>query len=230
MKEFYTRAGVTFSCSTVIYHGVNLSGHGDDQYTDRLSFLNQRELRLLFAGRIVELKGVHTAVKALPAVIRALPELRIKLTLLGAMEDQEYIIRLKEVIRKFDLSAYVEFLPPVKESKLFELFQKYDLYLFPSLYEPFSLTLIHALASGIPTISSDAGGNKEIVRHQETGLLFSKGNSVELSNAIVELARNPKLREFISYSARKTADNYTFERMVDQIADYLGNENFSHIL
>jgi len=223
MKELYTQAGITFSSSTVIYHGVNLIDPEDDQYADRLCLLNRRELRLLFAGRVVELKGAHTVIEALPSVIRALPELRVKLTVLGERQDQEYVKRLKELIRKLDVSAHVEFRPPVSELELFKLFQMHDLYLFPSLYEPFSLTLIHALYSGIPTIASDAGGNKEIVHSGETGLLFSAGNALELSNAVVKLVRNPEVRGALSHSARKVARNYTFERMVKQIEGYLGS-------
>jgi glycosyltransferase involved in cell wall biosynthesis len=223
MKELYTQAGILFSSSTVIYHGVNLIDPDNDQYADRFSLLYRGELRLLFAGRIVELKGAHTVIEALPSVIRALPELHVKLTVLGERQDQEYVKRLKELIQKLDLSANVELRPPVSELELFKLFQMHDLYLFPSLYEPFSLTLIHALHSGIPTISSNAGGNKEIVHHGETGLLFRAGNALELSNAVVKLIRNPGVRGAISHSARKVARDYTFERMVKQIEGYLGS-------
>ena len=68
--------------------------------------------------------------------------------------------------------------PPYPDS-LPELFEEHDIYVFPSLYEPFSLTLIHALACGIPTAASRVGGNVEIVRDGVSGVLFKKGDPAD---------------------------------------------------
>lgn len=221
IKDLHADAGIRFDDSRIIYHGVNLERREGSEYADRASLRDPNELRLLFAGRIVDVKGVHTAIDALPLVIDRLPELRVKLTVVGDARDERYSARLNALLQDNGVSAHVEFLPSISESRLFELFQEHDIYLFPSLYEPFSLTLIHALDAGIPTISSDAGGNKEIVFHRNTGMLFPKGNASKLADAVVELARDPQLRVALSRSARKTAQNYTFERMVDQIETYL---------
>jgi glycosyltransferase involved in cell wall biosynthesis len=221
MQELYTEAGLRFAGSTIIHNGVHLDCCEGDTFTDRKSLLRHGELRLLIAGRIVDMKGVHTAIQALPHVISALPGFRIKLTILGEGQDRQYLKQLNDLIHDLDISDHVEFMSPVSEGELFAFFQKYDLYLFPSLYEPFSLTLIHALASGIPTIASDAGGNKEIVHHRKTGLLFAKGNAMKLSDAIVELVRNSEMRVSISLAARQLARDYTFEKMVSRIEDYI---------
>ena len=109
------------------------------------------------------MKGVHTILEALPEIIRGLPKTEVRLTVLGDCRDRQYVERLEGMIQRLDLGGKVEFLPPIPESDLFGLFQDNDIFLFPSLYEPFSLTLIHAMASGIPTVASDVGGNKEIV-------------------------------------------------------------------
>ncbi len=111
----------------------------------------------------------------------------------------------------------MQFAPPVEECELFSLFQRHDIYVFPSLYEPFSLTLIHALAAGIPTVASDAGGNTEIVRHRRTGMLFPKGNSAALVHEVEALLRNGDLRQSVSNAARKVASKFTFVRMIDGI-------------
>jgi glycosyltransferase involved in cell wall biosynthesis len=221
MRSLYTEAGCSFSDATVIYHGVNFGRNGNTQFVDRSTSLTPGELHLLFAGRVVDIKGVHTAIGALPLVIRALPDYRVTLTLLGDSQDQQYVQRLQSLVREYGLSHAVVFAPAVREGELFDLFQRYDIYLFPSLYEPFSLTLIHALGAGIPTVASDIGGNVEIVRHRETGLLFPKGDAAALAAAVVDLGRDSALRCSVSRSAHQAARDYTFERMVTQVEQYL---------
>jgi glycosyltransferase involved in cell wall biosynthesis len=101
------------------------------------------------------------------------------------------------------------------------LFNEYDIYLFPSLYEPFSLTLIHALALGIPTIASNTGGNPEIVTNEESGLLFAKGDAADLARAITALALDGARRARLAAGGQRAASAFTFERMVGEMAAFL---------
>jgi glycosyltransferase involved in cell wall biosynthesis len=125
------------------------------------------------------------------------------------------------MIQGLDLAGVVEFHPAVQESHLFGVFHAHDIFLFPSLYEPFSLTLIHALASGIPVVASDVGGNKEIVFPGRTGLLFSRGDALSLAKAVLDLAGKPTLRQALAVAARKASREFTFQTMVQQVEAYL---------
>ena len=109
----------------------------------------------------------------------------------------------------------------VPEAGLPALFAAHDIYLFPSLYEPFSLTLIHALACGIPTIASRAGGNPEIVEDGETGLLFRQGDAAELARAIGRMVREPRLRARVALQGRAAGRRFTFRRMADGMESFL---------
>lgn len=222
MRDLYTQANFQFENDIVIYHGINLPESREKQFTVRNRLINAEELRLLVAGRIVELKGVHTAINALPLILKMLPSLKVKLTIVGEDQDGAYVKRIHDLINKLQLSDSVEFSRPVAEDALFDLFQCHDIYLFPSLYEPFSLTLIHALNAGIPTIVSDAGGNPEIVYHEQTGLLFPKDNAPKLAKAVLRLVKDHNLRQEISANARRISQNYTFNRMLKEIEQCLG--------
>jgi len=145
----------------------------------------------------------------------------VRLTILGDAQDAAYKRRLDSLIDATGTADRIEFRSPVAEGELFDLFQEHDIYLFPSLYEPFSLTLIYALAAGIPTIASDAGGNVEIIHHRRTGLLFRKGDAQGLGAAIRILLKEPKLRQSLSIEARRVAHEFSFERMVREMALYL---------
>jgi glycosyltransferase involved in cell wall biosynthesis len=118
-------------------------------------------------------------------------------------------------------AAEIDMRPVVAEAELPALFDAHDIYLFPSLYEPFSLTLIHALACGIPTIASRAGGNPEIVRDGESGLLFNKRNAAELARAITRLATDSTLRARLAVEGQKAGRQFTFERMAGEMERFL---------
>lgn len=220
MERLYQDAGFRFSGNTVIYHGIKGSPHSGE-IPVRESLCRQGELRLLFAGRVVEIKGVHTTLEALPRIVAAMPDLRVRLTILGDRLDPAYERRLSDLVTRLGVSDRVDFIPAVAESKLNELFAKHDIYLFPSLYEPFSLTLIHALRAGIPAVVSDAGGNVEIVEHRQTGMIFRRGDPRSLADKVVELARDSRLRARIARSGAAKGARYTFASMIDQVEKYL---------
>jgi glycosyltransferase involved in cell wall biosynthesis len=221
VRLFYAAAGIRFRDSTVIHNGVRLPEMPPESFADRAQLVNAIELRLLIAGRVVDLKGVHTAIEALSLLEVTRHRPRVRLTVLGDRRDKKYNQYLTELITATGTASFVTFAEPIPESRLFDLFQNHDIYLFPSLYEPFSLTLIHALAAGIPTIASDVGGNLEIVQDGENGLLFHKGDAEDLARAIRTLAEQPVLRQAISKEARRAARDFTFARMVREMTHYL---------
>jgi glycogen(starch) synthase len=221
MRDLYTEAGFRFEHNTVIYHGVNLSEHSPADFVDRRRLIQQGELGLLVAGRIVEIKGVHTAIAALLPISHMLPNMKVRLTVLGNDQDRPYMQKLSSQIAQLGVTNMIDFAMPVAESELFKLFQSYDIYLFPSLYEPFSLTLIHALNAGIPTVASNAGGNPEIVHHMQTGMLFPKSHSQELAKAVVKLALDDSLRQAVSENAQNVTYRYTFGHMLGEVEHLL---------
>jgi glycogen(starch) synthase len=220
VRTLHHVAGFRFAREEVIHNGVHQTPRAASLYRDRRYPVAAGELRLLFAGRLVDLKGVHTAVQALK-LINQLQADAVRLTIVGDTKDAAYQAQLQEEIGRAGIADQIAMRETVPQDALFDLFQAHDIYLFPSLYEPFSLTLIHALADGIPTVASDAGGNVEIVRHQETGMLFSKGNADGLARAVVALASNPDLRARIAQRGREVAAGFTFDRMVTQMEQFL---------
>lgn len=216
MAELYRQGGLSFARQAIVYHGIS-AGPPPTVPPAREQLRRPGELNLLFAGRLVEIKGVHTALAALPAIIRALPELRVRLTIVGDDRDRDYRERLHAACGRPELAGVVTFRPPVAEAALPALFDDHDIYLFPSLYEPFSLTLIHALRAGIPTVAAAAGGNPEIVHHRQTGRLFTPGDPRSLADQVVALARDGARRRRLAARAAEHAATYTFERMVDEL-------------
>lgn len=219
VQELYADAGITFGASRVAHNGVRpLARPGSAPVRSRQP--GPDAARLLFAGRLVDLKGAHVMVEAMPLLHRA-GAAGCTLTIVGDTRDAAYVETLRAAIRSSPCADRIELRPPVREEDLLQLFAEHDIYVFPSLYEPFSLTLIHALASGIPTAASDAGGNVEIVRDGVTGVVFRKGDPADLAEAVLRLLRDPGLRSRVSEAGRAAAAEFTFDRMVGGMEAFL---------
>ena len=218
MRQLYRDAGFRFQGGDAIcYHRVRFLHSPDIIRDSRSELRSHSEVKLLFAGRVVNIKGVHTAIEAVHEVQKHYANKRVLLTIVGDTQDQSYFGELERLIDSLGMRDSILFQPAVAEENLFDLFQQHDIYLFPSLYEPFSLTLILALESGIPTIASDAGGNVEIIHNGKTGLIFRAGDGVDLANKICSLAENGTLRDKISRTAVAHAAEFTFNNMISRI-------------
>lgn len=220
MRDYYAAGGIRFARNRVVHNGVALPEHAPAP--DRAALVRQGVLRLLFAGRLVDLKGADIAVAALPLLDpAALGVRRVVLTVVGDAQDAAYLQRFRAAVAASGRAADIELQPPVPEAGLPALFAAHDIYLFPSLYEPFSLTLIHALACGIPTIASRVGGNPEIVADGETGLLVPRGDAAALARAVARLAQDPALRARVARQGAEAARRFTFRRMADGMESFL---------
>jgi glycosyltransferase involved in cell wall biosynthesis len=222
MRDFYAAGGSHFRTHRVIHNGVRQAVRGPGTVPDRTRTVRAGTLRLLFAGRLVDLKGADTAVEALALLDPlAIGVERVTLTVVGDSQDTVYMTRFAEIVEQSGKSELIERHPTVREDELPALFDVHDIYLFPSRYEPFSLTLIHALACGIPTIASRVGGNVEIIQDGESGLLFEKGSAEDLARAITRLAADAALRARLSAGGQSAGSRFTFGRMVGDMEQFL---------
>jgi glycosyltransferase involved in cell wall biosynthesis len=215
MKSLYLNAGFKFSLnSKICHHGVQINNVPHNQYSSRLSFYNTDKINILIAGRIVHIKGIHVAIKAIARLINQKGYKNLSLSIVGDATDKEYFHEINELTLIHGIKDYVFFKPAVKEGELFQLFQEFDIYLFPSLYEPFSLTLILALDSGIPTIASNIGGNIELIQNYKSGLLFESNNVIDLASKIELLVLNNNLRNNISRNGILRSKQFSFKSML----------------
>ena len=222
MRDFYAAAGLRFARDVVIHNGVNLAPELDGPRVRPVRPPGD-PVRLLFAGRVVEIKGAHTAVEALGRLRREVPGVDWRLTLLGDSRDRPYLDRLKAIAAEDGTRGSIDFVERVAPSELVGLFDAHDIYLFPSYYEPFSLTLIHALAAGIPTVASATGGNVEIVSEGETGLLFTKGDAADLARSVVRLQADPALAQRVGAAGAQVARRYSTEAMIAAMEAHLAS-------
>lgn len=153
---------------------------------------NSETPTVLFAGRLVEDKGVHVLLDAMKLLEEQ--DVRIQAQIVGSSgfgvaEETAYIRRLKA-----NSPATVKFFPYRTGVALGDLFREADIFCAPSICEEaFGLVNVEALASGLPVVSTDRGGIKEIFV-AGGGILVESGSAVQLAAALRQLAQDPALR------------------------------------
>jgi len=149
---------------------------------------------ILFVGRLEPIKGVDILLDALVG----LRDVKCVIVGKGSMED-----RLKERILELQLQDTVMLCGLLHQKKVFKLMEKSDLLVLPSYSEYSPNVLIEAAAIGTPIIASAIQGNKSLIKHGKTGLLFRKGDAKDLQKKISFIQENPKVREILRKAAKE---------------------------
>jgi glycogen synthase len=157
----------------------------------RLQFAAPEEKLVLLVGRLVYEKGFQLALDALPGVIERVGKVRFLVAGSGTHEAE-----LKAQAQELGLSEQGVFLGWIGDDVLHSLYRISDLCVVPSIYEPFGLVALEAMASGCPCIVADTGGLREVVPAGErVGLRFNGGDAEHLGVMIERLLVDEELRE-----------------------------------
>ncbi|HEY3828307.1 MAG TPA: glycosyltransferase family 4 protein [Solirubrobacteraceae bacterium] len=157
----------------------------------RAEFATPQEQLVLLVGRLVYEKGFQLALDALPAVIERVGGVRFLVAGSGTHEHE-----LKAQASQLGLDAHGSFLGWIGDDALHSLYRIADLCVVPSLYEPFGLVALEAMASGCPCIVADTGGLREVVpAGDRVGLRFNGGDAAHLGVMIERLLTDGELRD-----------------------------------
>ncbi len=163
----------------------------DDLQTLRQKFAAPDEQLVLLVGRLVYEKGFQLALDALPGVIERVGNVRFLVAGSGTHEGE-----LKAQAERLGLNDQGVFLGWIGDDALHSLYRIADLCVVPSIYEPFGLVALEAMASGCPCIVADTGGLREVVPSGErVGLRFNGGDAEHLGVMIERLLVDSELRD-----------------------------------
>ena len=163
----------------------------DDLETLRSRFAAPDEKLVILVGRLVYEKGFQLALEALPPIIERVGKVRFLVAGSGTHEEE-----LKAQAEQLGLMEHGTFLGWIGDDVLHSLYRIADLCVVPSLYEPFGLVALEAMASGCPCIVADTGGLREVVPAGErVGLRFNGGDADHLGVMIERMLTDDELRE-----------------------------------
>jgi glycogen synthase len=156
----------------------------------RGQFAAPHERLVLLVGRLVYEKGFQLALEALPGLIERLGGVRFLVAGSGTHEAS-----LREQATALGLDEHGTFLGWIGDDVLHSLYRIADLCVVPSIYEPFGLVALEAMASGCPCIVADTGGLREVVPHEEVGLRFRSRDPDSLAAMVERVLTDAELRE-----------------------------------
>jgi len=166
--------------------------------------------RLLCVARLVKRKGLEDllAVLARPGVTDC------RLTIVG---DGRLRSRLEAHARELGVADRVQFTGRLHGDELARCYQQAECFVLPSIAESCSMSLLEAMASGLPVVATRTGGNPEIVEDGVNGRLFTRGDVDELAAALVWMLESSERRRQISAANReKMCNRYTWQHVVTE--------------
>ncbi|MBU8582988.1 MULTISPECIES: glycosyltransferase family 4 protein [Bacillus] len=173
---------------------------------------------ILFTGRMIENKGIHHLIESL-----ALLKNRRDDWVCWLAGEGEKLAGLRIQSEQQGIDDNVEFLRNRKDVPY--LLSLADIYVLPSLLDNQPLSLIEAQIAGVPAIVSDAGGLPEMVEHEVTGLIVSKGDVNALANSLERLLEDDDFRNQLGNNAREFArKHWDMDEAVTRVLDIYQNE------
>lgn len=112
--------------------------------------------------------------------------------------------------------------------RLIDIYKSADAFVLPSRIETFGIVLVEAMAAGLPVITTDAPGCRDVVRAEQDGIVVPVGDVAALSAAILNVAGSPALRDLLSKAARRRADDFSWDTIVDQYIALYGRLIAAH--
>jgi len=199
----------------MVPNGVNFAAYAKAEKEDLSQFRNRfalpQEKIVLFVGRLVFEKGAHVLVSAVPKVLEKL-DAKFVIVGNGYMKDQ-----LSDLVRGMGIAHKVMFTGFVDDETLRKLQKCADVSVVPSLFEPFGIVALEAMAAGSPVVVSDTGGLSEIVNHDVDGVKVYAGNPDSLAWGITRVLTDEGFANRLRTNAhKKVQEKYNWDTIAQQ--------------
>ena len=214
LKEATEQAGFRVSHAEVIYPGI-----ATQQFVGEMKPASVPATKFLLVARMDAKSGVLTALKALEAACAH--QLKGSLSIYGR-GDSDYIAQVRSYIALHKLP--VEFLPVSNINReLPAVYRRHDALLHTCEWnEPFSLTPLEAMASGLPVIGTQIGGVGELLRQGENAFTYPPGDVEALAARLQEVQAQPELRcRIVEAAQQEILSKYNETAVADRIDNYL---------
>jgi len=222
--QYMQREGVDFfgtpaDKTDVIPNGVDptpfIKARQEDLTAFRSRFALPHEKIVYSVGRIVREKGIETLVRSAPQVLAQTPEAKFVIAGKGPELD-----RLRWLVGDMGLASKVMLLGFISDEDRNRLFAVADCAVFPSLYEPFGIVALEAMAARVPVVVSEMGGLREVVEHAETGITIYPGSVDSCAWGIVHTLNHPEWAEMrVANAYQKVETVYNWDTIASQTVD-----------
>lgn len=154
--------------------------------------------RLLYVGRLAAAKGLPILLESLTLLRGSCPDL--SLTIIGDGPDRSH---LEDKVKKLKLSEQIRFAGYKSQSEVRDFFQQTDIFILPSFAEGVPVSLMEAMATGLPVVTTQIAGISELVKDGESGYLVMPSNAEQIAQKILHLYAEPQIRQSFGKAGRQ---------------------------
>jgi len=173
---------------------------------------------ILVARNLEPIYGIDVALYAFSNLLDHLDDAR--LTIAGSGPQQS---ELRALAGKLGIAEKVIFVGRMRNDEMAALYQRVDILLNASLVDNMPISLLEAMASGIPIVSSAAGGIPYLVKQDKTALLVKPGDSAAMSDALVRIINNGALRNRLVRNGLQEIRRYSWPSVRDRLLEIYHN-------
>jgi glycosyltransferase involved in cell wall biosynthesis len=184
---------------------------------DRLEIEQDRTVAV-FTGRLVSTKGLPTLLRAWQGVVNSIPDALLLLVGSGGLGLQNCEPELHAFVDRHNLGRQIRFIGSVADVR--DYLRAADLFVFPSRRESFGISVIEAMACGLPVIASDIPGLSDVVVPDVTARVIPPENEDAIRETIISLLNDSELRARLGTLGRQRVEEHFSESHV--IDSYIG--------
>jgi len=196
---------------SVIHNGVDPEKYYPRDGASSLARFGIRKPFVFFVGRLTRQKGVFDLVDAMDQV----PNGTTLVLATGKPDTPEIEDELRRVLKPLPNVVWIHQM--LEDPDLVNLYNEAAVFACPSIYEPFGIINLEAMACETPVVATRVGGIKEVVVDQETGLLVPPGDPPKLGKAIAKIIDDPELAAAMGTAGRKRVlQQFTWDRIAEK--------------
>jgi len=210
----YVNIGIPKDKIETIPNGINLSKYRDlpmrGSFRKRFAISNNEKI-VLYLGRIHKVKGLDILAEAFASVVAMLQD--VKLVIVGP--DDGYLEELERLIKVLGIENNVHVVGPVYGLDKLAAYRDADVYVLPSRYETFPMSVLEAVACGTPVILSENCGVAGYFKDR-VGLAV-KPDSSHLKEALLEILQNRERRMFFRENCKEVVEDFSISQTVSML-------------
>ncbi|MFA5318145.1 MAG: glycosyltransferase [Patescibacteria group bacterium] len=167
---------------------------------------------MMTACRLTPWKGVAGIIKIMPKLDN------VNFLVLGDGQEME---NLKKLASELGVENRVYFLGKIKQAEMINYFKAADLFILNTNYEGLSHTILEAMSAGAPVLTTNAGGNPEVIENNKDGLLVNFNNEQELLEAAIKILNNKEFADNLVVNAKTKLHKFNWSNTVESTAKLL---------
>ncbi|MFA4890430.1 MAG: glycosyltransferase family 4 protein [Candidatus Paceibacterota bacterium] len=198
----------------VIYNSVDFMKDGTIPTIPEIGLRNRfgKDAKLIiYSGRLVPWKGVKVIIEIMPRLME-----KIKNTHFLVLGDGQEKENIKSQISKLKIDDNVHLLGKIEHDKIAGYLKEADLFVLNTNYEGMSHAILEAMSAGAPVVSTNVGGNPELIESGKEGILVNYNDKEELLAAMTKILSDNEFSKAISANAKKKLEKFRWADNIEE--------------